>query len=66
MKEEIGIVNRYDGYNGRIKVDDIEYVLLDKEIIDGEIIKENDRVSFIPEVKNDINIARFVKKVQDK
>ena len=66
MKEEMGIVDRYNGYTGRIKANEKEYLLLDKDIVNNEILKEKDEVNFIPEVKNDIFIARFVrKKIKD-
>ena len=66
MKEEIGIVDRYNGYAGRIKANDKEYILLDKDIINNENIKPNDEVNFIPEIKNDVYIARFVRKKEKK
>ena len=65
MKEEVGVVDKYNGYTGKIKTDNKEFLLLDKEIVNNEKIIENDEVKFIPEKVNDINIARFVRKKQN-
>ena len=62
MKEEIGTVIKYNGYTGRIKTDDFEYLLLDDNILEGEIINNGDIVIFIPEEINNVLIARFVRK----
>lgn len=62
MDEVTGIVDKYNGYTGKIKSNDLDYLLIDKNIMYNEIIKESDEVSFIPEKENNINIARFVKK----
>ena len=62
MKEEVGIVTDYNGYSGKINANDVEYLLLDTNVIDGEVIKKDDVVRFIPEKKEEVLIARFVKK----
>ncbi|MBQ6494876.1 MAG: hypothetical protein IJI49_02615 [Bacilli bacterium] len=66
MKELIGKVVSFNDYSGRIMVDDVEYLLLDNNIVSGEVICNNDMVSFIPEEMNGFLIARFVKKVVNK
>lgn len=60
--KQIGRVQRFDGYNGIIEVNGIEYLLLDKNIRKNEIVYINDMVVFVPEVINDVKVARFVKK----
>ena len=62
MKQEEGIVTIYNGYTGRIKSKEIEYLLLNNNISNKEQIKENDEGKFIPEIENGVPIARFVKK----
>ena len=62
MKEVIGKVLDYDGYSGKIKYNDNLYLLLDNNVINNDISKDN-MVSFIPEEVNGILIARFVKKI---
>lgn len=66
--KELGRVIEYNGHYGRIiNQDGKEYILLDKDIMDNNIIQTNDDVSYVPEkyVDSDIdeNIARFVKKI---
>ena len=68
--KQIGIVKDFDNYNGSIYGLDFEiYKLLDKEIIDKNIIKKGDTVLFDKEtIKNEtvnINLARFVKKINN-
>lgn len=63
MKELVGRVINYNGYTGRIVVDNKEYILLDNNIVHGEVINNDDKVSFIPEEIDNILIARFVKRV---
>ena len=62
MKEEIGTVINFNGYTGRIKTDNEEYILLDNNIIKDEEINNGDIVIFIPEEINDVLIARYVRK----
>ena len=66
--KDIGKVKEYNDYYGVIineKGD--KYLLLDKEVVEGDKIKESDLVSFVPEYfeKNDVKqkVARFVKKI---
>lgn len=63
--KQIGRVQRFDGYNGIIEVNGIEYLLLDKNIRENEIVYINDMVVFVPEVINDVKVARFVKKIKE-
>lgn len=63
--KQIGRVQRFDGYNGIIEVNGIEYLLLDKNIRKNEIVYINDMVVFVPEVINDVKVARFVKKIKE-
>ena len=58
-----GNVIDYNGYTGKIVYDDKEFLLLDSNILSSEIISTGDVVSFVPEIVNDILIARFVEKV---
>lgn len=63
-----GIVVDFDGLYGHIKaVDGQNYIVLDKEIMSKNLNKF-DYVEFVPEyyntVENNINIARFVKKLE--
>ena len=64
MKPQIGIINNYNGYTGKILSETGEYLLTDKNT--KEALKENDKVTFIPEEIKDIKIARFVKKLENK
>ncbi len=66
MKEEVGIVTDYNGYSGRISSNDVEYLLLDTNVLDNEVIEKDDKVRFVPERKEDVYIARFVRKKEKK
>ena len=64
MKPEKGIVNNYNGFTGKIlSNDNKEYLLTDNNT--KEELKTNDQVTFIPETEKGINIARFVKKLEN-
>ncbi len=60
-----GKVEKYNGYSGSILgVDGKEYLLLEKEIVEGQV-EEKDDVSFVAEEyetpEHHEDIARFVK-----
>lgn len=64
---EYGKVIEYDGYNGTIKGEDGNtYIVMDKDIVNKEILHPNDQVKFDKECISDLEIdkvyvARFVK-----
>ena len=62
MKQEEGVVLAFNGYSGKIMSNNTQYVLTDNNISNKEKIKETDLVTFIPEINNGINMARFVKR----
>ena len=61
MKLQEGIVEKYDGYTGRIVSEGKKYVLTDNNIVSGNDIKVNDKVSFVSENVMGVDMARFVK-----
>lgn len=66
--KEIGKVIEYNGnYGVIVNQDGKRYILLDKDIMDDNIIQPNDDVSYVPEKYTDEeideNLARFVKKI---
>ena len=61
MKLQEGIVEEYDGYTGRIVSEGKKYVLTDNNIVSGNDIKVNDKVSFVSENVMGVDMARFVK-----
>ena len=68
--KNFGKVINYDGVYGKIKsIDDKEYILLDKNLIDKDI-KESDNVQFESEkfqsIEVDVNVARLVRKYPKK
>lgn len=69
MKRMTGKILQYDGYKGTILgKDNKEYLLLEHNIKNNEGLKEQDTVSFIPELYATVEvkelIATFVKKVK--
>ncbi len=65
-----GQIIQYDGYTGEIITSNEErYLLLSKEIMDEEILKEGDYVTFRGELYEtpdlSMPVARFVKKVNN-
>lgn len=67
MKKQ-GVVIDYNGYDGIIETTMKEkYIFLREAIVDDEILKKLDYVSFVPESKSiedeEYRIARFVKKL---
>jgi len=67
VSKEEGIVIEYDGYSGKIKTLEQEFLLLKKNIKNNEELNIGDAVSFLGErlslIDEDGYIATFVEKI---
>ena len=63
MKQQ-GKVTEFDGFNGTILGDDgVEYYLRDDEVMEGAVVRVNDRVTFVGENHKGFWKAFFIRKI---